>query len=666
MNIIVAKNAGFCFGVKRAVKMAYEQSEKLHEKTYSYGELVHNPQVVKELEQKGVLKIDHIYDINSGNLIVRSHGVPKNIISKIKEMNLNLINCTCPYVISVQKIVEEWYNKGYDIIIVGDKNHPEIIGINGYCNDEAYIVNSEDEADLLPQFNNACVVSQTTNTIDKFIKISKIIKKKADNIYINNTICNATKVRQESAAEVASSVDIMIVIGGKNSSNTRKLVEISKRFCNNVLHIETIKDLSLQDVQKFNTIGITAGASTPDWIIKEAVEAMDNLNKDEMMEAIESSFTRIHRGEIVKGTILYVTDNEVMVNINYKADGIIHKDELSSDTNVNPKDLFSIGDVIDVCIIRIDDGEGNVVLSSKRVEAMKNWDVLEELNDKKEEVECKVLTAVKGGLTVNVMGINGFMPASHVSVKYVTDLNQYKGQVFNVKIIDLDKEKRRLVVSRKEVEREELNKKTEQVWDLLEVGAIVEGTVQRLTDFGAFVDLGGVDGLIHISDLSWNRVKHPSDVLASGQKVEVQVLSLDKERNRISLGLKQTFEEPWIVFIRDVNVGDIAEGEVVNILDFGAFVRLKEGVDGLLHVSQISKDHVNKPSDVLSIGDVVTVKVIEINEEEKRISLSSKDLDSNDEESNIAETNDEESIEDSFEITNEELNTTIEDVLKEK
>lgn len=651
MEIIIAKNAGVCFGVKRALKLAYEQTEKASSKVYSLGPLVHNPQVVKELEDKGVTTIEEIDTIEEGNLIVRSHGVPKNTIDKIKYKNLNLVDCTCPYVSKVHKKVEEYYNKGYDIIIIGDKTHPEVKGINGWCNNKAYIINSEVEANLLPDFENVCVVSQTTNTLEKFDNLVEFIKNKANNINIENTICNATKVRQESTADVAKSVEAMIVLGGKKSSNTRKLVEISKKYCNNVFHVETIKDLSLQDVQIFNTIGITAGASTPDWIIKEAVEAMDNLNKDEMMEAIESSFKRIHRGEIVKGTVLYVTENEVMVNINYKSDGIIHRDELSRDPDTKPKDLFNVGDEINVYVLRIDDGEGNVVLSSKRVEDVKNWDILEEAYNNKSEIDCKVLNAVKGGLTVLVMGINGFMPASHVSVNFVTDLSKFKGQTFKIRIIDFDKEKRRVVVSRKDVEREELDKKVAQLWETLEVDAIVEGTVQRLTDFGAFVDLGGVDGLIHISDLSWNRVKHPSEVLKPGQKVEVRVLSLDKAKNRISLGLKQTLAEPWEVFINNVTVNDVVEGKIVNLLDFGAFVRLKEGVDGLLHVSQISKEHVNKPSDVLKVGETIKVKVIEINEEEKRISLSSKDLDSKDSELN--------------EVKNEDMNTTIGDVIKE-
>jgi len=528
---------------------------------------------------------------------------------------------------SIHNKVEEFLNKDYDIVIVGDRNHPEVIGINGHCDNKAYIINSEEEANDLPLFDRVCIVSQTTNRIEKFELLSEIVKNKAKEVQLFNTICNATKVRQKSTEEVAKKVDAMLVIGGKNSSNTKKLVEISNKHCKNVFHIETIKDLSLQDIQIFNTIGITAGASTPDWIIKEAVEVMDNLNKDEMMEAIDSSFTKIHRGDVVKGTVLYVTDNEVMVNINYKSDGIITRDELSKDPEVKPKDTINVGDEINVYVLKLDDGEGNVVLSSKRVDALKAWDTLEEIFNNKEDVDCKVISVVKGGLTVLVNNINGFMPASHVSTNYVSNLDQYKGKTLKSRIIDFDKDKKKVIVSRKEVEKEELEIKREKLWDGLEVGATIEGIVQRLTDFGAFIDLGGVDGLIHISDLSWNRVKHPSDVLEIGDRVEVRVLSLDKEKNRISLGLKQTIEEPWKVFINNVKEGDIVEGKVVNLLDFGAFIRLNEGVDGLLHVSQISKEHVNKPSDVLKTGDIITVKVIEINEDERRISLSSKDVD---------------------------------------
>jgi len=626
VEIIIADNAGFCFGVKRAVDITTTELLNSNNNIYSLGPLIHNPQVVKSFEEKGLKTIDEIEEIKNGRVIIRSHGVSKSIIDKISDMSLDIIDSTCPYVKSVHKRVEEYQNQGYNIVIIGDASHPEIIGINGWCKNQAFIVNSLEEARNLSKMDKICVVSQTTNTQEKFETLSKIIKEKGNKVEIFNTICNATNLRQESCKEVSSKVDAMIVIGGYHSSNTNKLVEISKKYCKNVYHIETSKELPLQVLSKFNKIGITAGASTPDWIIKEVVETMDNINSNEMMEAIENSFTKIHRGDVLKGEVIYVTNNEVMVNINYKSDGIINREELSNDPDVKPKDLYKVGDEIDVYVVKLDDGEGNVVLSAKRVNDFKNLDTVEKIFNDKERVECKVLNNIKGGLSVIVNGVNGFMPASQVSINFVSDLSVYKGKVLIAKVIDFDREKKRVILSRKEVEREELNNKKKELWATLEVDQVVEGTVQRLTDFGAFVDLGGVDGLIHISDLSWNRVKHPSNVVKEGQKVLVKVLALDKEKGRISLGLKQTVEEPWTAFSKNVSVGDIVEGTVVNLLDFGAFVRLKEGVDGLLHVSQISKEHINKPADVLKVGEKINIKVIDINEEEKKISLSLKEV----------------------------------------
>ncbi len=632
MEIIIAKNAGFCFGVDRAVKMTLEELEKEGEQVYSYGPLIHNPQAVSELEDKGLTTLESFERIGEGRLIFRSHGVPEAIQEKAVEMGLSVVDCTCPYVKAVHKRVRDFSDKGYDIVIIGDSAHPEVIGINGWCYDKAYIIDSEEEARNLPQLGKVCVVSQTTNKLEKFQLLADIVKERSSESEIFNTICNATRTRQDSAAELAQRVDAMIVIGGKTSSNTTKLAEISRKYCNNVYLIETVEELALQELQNFNTIGITAGASTPDWIIKEAVKVMENYNKDEMMEAIESSFKRINRGEVLKGIVLYVTNTEVMVNINYKSDGIITRDELSKDGDLNPKDLFKVGDEIDVFVVKLDDGDGNVVLSAKRVGFIKDWEVLEESFKNEDIVEAKVINAVKGGLTVMVNSVNGFMPASQISMNYVSDLNQFKGKTLRAKIIDFDIQKRRMILSRKAIEKTESDSKRKALWETIEVGKTLAGTVQRLTDFGAFVDLGGIDGLIHISDLAWFRVKHPSDVLKEGDKVEVKVLAFDMEKNRISLGLKQTTEEPWEVFVRDYKVGDVIEGEVVNILDFGAFVRVIKGVDGLLHVSQISKDHVEKPSDVLKLGQKLMVKITEINEADKKISLSAKDaIESSDE-----------------------------------
>jgi 4-hydroxy-3-methylbut-2-enyl diphosphate reductase len=628
VEVIISKNAGFCFGVERAINTALKTVES-EEIVYSYGPLVHNQQVVEYLEDKGIITVNSIDDLMSkktGAVIIRSHGLPKNTIEEIEKLGFKIVDCTCPFVKSVHKKVSEYNNKDYNIIIIGDKDHPEVIGINGWCNNQAYIVNSVEDANNLDFMDRACVVSQTTNNIEKFTKISKIVEEKAKETIIFNTICNATRLRQESASELAKQVDAMIVLGGKNSSNTRKLAEVSRIYNENVYHLESISEISLQELNKFNKIGITAGASTPDWIIKEAVRVMENFNKDEMMEAIDSSFKRINRGDVLKGTVLYVTNNEVMVNINYKSDGIIQREEMSKDSEVNPKDIFKVGDEIDVYVLKLDDGEGNVVLSTKRVEYLKYWEKLEDKFKNDEIVEAKVKNSVKGGLIASINGINGFIPASQISVKFVKDLNQYVGKTLKCKIIDFDVEKKKLILSSKAVEKEERDQQKRAVWDNIHENDIIKGRVQRITDFGAFVDIGGIDGLIHISDMAWYRIKHPSEVLKEGQEVEVKVLSFDKDKGKISLGLKQTLPEPWEEFIENYKVGDVIEGEIVNLLDFGAFVRLINGVDGLLHVSQISNEHIEKPNDVLKIGDKIKVEIVDIDEENKKVNLSHKNI----------------------------------------
>lgn len=663
MKVYISEHAGYCFGVKRAVETATKTiNESKNTNIYSLGPLIHNPQVVSKFKKEGLKVIDKTDELNNGKVIIRSHGISYSGEKKIKDSNLELIDCTCPYVKSVHKKVEKYNNNGYKIIIIGDKNHPEVIGINGWCNDEAIIVDNEEDAKSISHFDKICIVSQTTNTLEKFKKLSDIIINKGKDIKIFNTICNATNKRQTACRELSQKVDAMIVIGGYHSSNTNKLVKISKKYCNNVYHIEVSKDLPLQELSKFNTIGITAGASTPDWIIKEVVDTMNKINdNEEIMEAIENTLVTIKKGDIVKGNILYVTENEIMVNINYKSDGIITKEELSDDPDINPKDLFREGDDVDVYVVRLDDGDGNVVLSIKRIESIKGWEELEEIYENNEKIECKVLTDVKGGLSVLVNKVKGFMPASQISVDYVDNLSEYKNKVLTAKIIDFDKKRKRIILSSKKIEKSKLKEKREELWNSLEIGNVLNGKVARLTNFGAFVDIGGLDGLIHISDLSWFRINHPSEVVNIGDEIEVQVLNFDKEKNRISLGLKQTLPKPWDIFIKNRNVGSIVSGKVVNVLDFGAFVRLEEGVDGLVHVSQISKEHVNKPSDKLKIGDEVTVKIIDINEEEQRISLSMKAIEE-DEDIEAKEKLEKENQQ----IENQDIDVKVEDIMKDK
>ena len=623
IEVYLANNAGFCGGVKRAVILADKGAEK---GVYSLGPLVHNQRVVEELEKKGVVTVENIDNINNSRVIIRSHGIHKSIREELIENKNQIIDCVCSKVKKIYDIVEKKYAEGYNIVIYGDPKHPEIISINSYANDEAIIVQDEKDLEKIPK-GKLAIVSQTTNNEKKYKNLINLIKDiSKDEILVYNTICSATKNRQESAIELSKEVDAMIVLGGKNSSNSNKLAQVSREHCKNVYFVESIDELDFDKIKKFNKIGITAGASTPDSVIKEAVSSMENFDNNEMMEAIESSFKRIRRGEVVEGEVLFVNENEVMVNIGYRSDGIISKEEISNEADVDPQELFKPGDKIEVYVMKIDDGDGNVVLSHKRVKNMKVWDDIEELYKEEKRVEVEVKSVVKGGLIADLEGLKAFIPASHVSVRFQKDLSKYVSKTLLCEIIDFDKSKRKIVLSRKNVEAEELEEKKAKVYSSIHEGDIIEGTVQRLTNFGAFVDVGGVDGLIHISELSWNRVKHPSDVVSPGDKVKVLVLNVDEEKNRIALGLKQTTKKPWDVFTESVQVGDVVQGKVVNLLDFGAFVRLESGVDGLLHVSQISKEHVEKPSDKLEIGEEITVKVTDIDQDDKKISLSMKAL----------------------------------------
>lgn len=625
MEILIAEHSGFCFGVKNAVEKT-EETLNSNKDTIATGDLIHNPQEVNRLKGLGFKIEDNPpkTDKNS-NIIIRSHGETLSNIEKYKDLGYNVIDCTCPVLLSIYKRIQKSEEEGYKIVIIGKREHPEIKAMAGHLKKEPIIINSVDEAKRVVGLDKLYIISQTTNIYEKFFEISDIIKDSNTNVVIKNTICNATKNRQQATVELAKVVDAMVVIGGRTSSNTNKLFELSKKHCKNTFMIETIDDLSLQEVCKYNKIGITAGASTPAWIIEEVVQVMDNYSKDEFMEQVEGSITKIYPKDVVKGSVIYVTDSEVMVNIGYTSDGIIKQDELSSDPNAKPKDLFKEGQEVEVYVIKLDDGEGNVVLSTRRVEGLKNWRKLVEISENDETVEAKVTKVVKGGLLATVFDINAFIPGSQVATTFVKDLSPYVGETLECKIINLDEKKRRLVLSSRVIEEEKLQKKLDEAWENIEVGKVIEGRVERLTDFGAFVDIGGVDGLIHISDISWKRIDHPSDVLKVGDEIEVKILRANRERNRISLGLKQLTKKPFEEFMENNKEGDIVKGEVVNLLDFGAFVRLQEGVEGLVHVSQISYEHVEKPSDELNIGDEIEAKILEINPESKRIALSIKE-----------------------------------------
>ncbi|MCT4618733.1 MAG: bifunctional 4-hydroxy-3-methylbut-2-enyl diphosphate reductase/30S ribosomal protein S1 [Marinisporobacter sp.] len=659
MKIIIADNAGFCFGVKKAMNKTINAIGNTNsKKIYTYGPLIHNNQVINKLEGMGVSSVENLKDAKDNTLIIRSHGVPLNIYDLAKEYNIQITDATCPFVRKVQKTAKEYYDQGYTIVIIGNPKHPEVIGINGWCNNNAYIVQNAEDVDKINHWDKMCVVAQTTITLELWNSVVGRLHKRAILLEKVNTICTATKERQKACKNVAKEVDAMIVIGGYHSSNTQKLVQIGKKYCENTYHIETADELPIENLKNLNKIGVTAGASTPDWIIKEAIEKMNNMEHEnsemmKMMEEIENSLTVPRRGNTVSGTVIHVTDKEIMVNIGYKSDGIIPKNEISNDPLVNPHDIAKEGDAIEAYVLRTDDGEGNILLSKKRVDAEKDWESLEEVKNENATIKVKVLQVVKGGVIAVYKEITGFIPASQLSTSYVNDLQEYVGKELHVKIIDLDFRKKKVVFSRRVVKKEENEIKRRLLWESIEKGKIIEGEVKRLADFGAFVDIGGMDGLVHISDLSWGRVNHPKEVVNIGDKLKVVVLDFDKEKNRISLGLKQMQPEPWQNIEEKYNVGDIVDGKVVKLVDFGAFVELEPGVDGLVHISQISDRHIAKPSEEVHMGQKVTVKILDLNKENKRISLSMKEAVAGADDTNV-------------EIINEDEPTTIGEILDSK
>ena len=639
MQIQKAKSAGFCFGVNRAIEACYEKIGT--DKLYTYGPLIHNKQVTTDLKNKGVTILDSLDGITSGTVVIRSHGVGKEIYHKLEEQGLQYIDGTCPFVKKIHRLVEDYGKQNIEVIIVGDKNHPEIQGIQGWCSTNCHIIRTVEEAQslVLDKKKLYAVVVQTTFQRRKFQDIVDVLNQKNACLHVHNTICSATEQRQKEAEELSKKMDKMVVIGDKNSSNTQKLYEICKKNCNSTFYIETIQDLVLNIFSTNDKIGVTAGASTPPAIIKEVISTMSELDtqnnavknsgEEELSfeQLLNESFVSLHTGDIVKGTVIQVSNEEVSVNLGYKSDGIIPRGEYSSDPSVVPSQVVHPGDEIEVFVVRVNDGEGNVLLSKKRLESQKGMAEIEAAFNDKTPVTGKVTEIVKGGIIAVVNSVRVFIPSSQVSNKFIEDLSVFKGQELTFNIIELDRNKRRIIGGRKDMINKELNQKRAELFAQIEKGSKIKGTVSRITDFGAFVDLGGVDGLIHISEISWGRISNPKEVLSEGQEVEVIVLDVDKEKGKISLSLKDAANNPWNTAAEKYAIGSIVEGKVVRMVPFGAFIELEPGVDGLVHISQIANKHVVKPEDELTIGQMIQVKVLDVNPEQKKISLSKKEAD---------------------------------------
>ncbi|MDE6761157.1 MAG: bifunctional 4-hydroxy-3-methylbut-2-enyl diphosphate reductase/30S ribosomal protein S1 [Lachnospiraceae bacterium] len=626
MEIMLAKTAGFCFGVKRAVDTVYEQVDKGN--VYTYGPIIHNEEVVKDLQSKGVRIIENdeeLEKLEEGTVVIRSHGVRREIYDIIREKSLELVDATCPFVKKIHNIVDKDSAKGKQIIIIGNKNHPEVMGIVGWCNQPPIVLESEEEARNLTisEKKDISLVAQTTFNHKKFNKVVEIFKEKGYNITVYNTICNATEERQKEAASIAKQVDAMIVIGGMNSSNTQKLYDISKKECANTYYIQTLVDLDLAAFESVGRVGITAGASTPNQIIKEVHGSMAE-DFGTMFEASLAEESRISVGKIVKGTVIDVKDDEIILNINYKADGIITKNEYSNDINISLRDKVQVGETIEAKVIKTNDGDGQVLLSVKRVAAEKANEKLEEAYNNEEVLKGIVTQVLDGGLSVTVDEVRVFIPASLVSDIYEKDLTKYKDQEIEFKITEFNPRKRRIIGNRKMLIEAEKKAAKEALFARIQVGDTVEGNVKNVTDFGAFIDLGGADGLLHISEMSWGRVENPKKLFNVGDSVKAIIKDIQGEKIALSLKFEET--NPWLTAAEKYAVGNIVTGRVARMTDFGAFVELEPGVDALLHVSQIAKEHIEKPSSVLSVGQEIEVKVVDFKLDEKKISLSMKVL----------------------------------------
>ena len=618
MPLEIAEHAGFCMGVKRAVQAAMEVARS-GENACTLGELIHNPQVVAELAALGVSPVQDIGQAAGRKVLIRSHGVSPDVLAQLKENGCTVQDLTCPFVAKLHKIVAEGSQDGTPVILIGEQEHPEVRGTAGWAHGSVYVVNTVEEAEALPVMDRALAAAQTTFPPEKWEAITQVLSRKVTYLEKHCTICSATETRQREAKELASRADAMIVIGGRNSANTKKLYAACKERCPRTILVERASEIPAGFANmNIDIIGITAGASTPDGSLKEVVTRMtDNESMDFGALLAAEEQTKLRPGQQITGKVLTVTDDDVCVSIpGYKADGRIKRaDLMQSDVKVD--------DEIEAEVVKINDGEGDVVLSQRNIANRKAWDALMAKYDAGElVVEGVGKEAVKGGLIADVGGVRAFVPASQLSQRYVEKIGDFVGKDMKLKIIEVDKQKKRIVASRKAVIAEEAAAKKKEAWDKLEEGIVIHGIVRRLTDFGAFVDVGGVDGLIHITDLSWGHIKHPNEVVQPNQEVDVKILSLDRDRDRIQLGYKQLQPRPWDNAQEKYPEGSIVEGKVVRITDFGAFVELEPGLDGLVHISQCALNRVAKVEDAVQVGQTVRVKVLSVDPEKKRISLS--------------------------------------------
>ena len=632
MNILLAKTAGFCFGVDRAVKLTYDLLAQ-GRRVATLGPLIHNPQVVEDLERRGALTCPDVDSVPDGyEVVIRSHGVPQSVYEKISTRSLAYHDATCPFVAKIHRIAEETGKNGALLLVAGDASHPEVKGIVGHCDGPvlvfAGLAELEEKLPEILQHSSITMVAQTTFRVETWEKCKEFLKKRYTNPQIFDTICNATWARQQEAEDLSQKCDRMVVIGGHHSSNTQKLLQVAARHTAAVT-VETADELDKSWLAGAETVGVTAGASTPSSIIEEVLNSMseeirDDMSFEEMLKATEAN-ANVYTGKIVKAKVISVSPTECIVGVDgSKHTGIVPLREMSHDPNAKMEDLVKEGDELDLVVVKTNDQEGVDTLSRVRFEAQKGMKDVSEAAENGTVMEGDVMEANKGGVVVNVKGVRVFVPRSQATMRRDEDYTKLVGQ--HVQLVITECAGRKIVGSINKVTAEANKAKREEFWANVEVGKSYTGVVKSLTSYGAFVDIGGVDGLCHISELSWNRIKHPSEVVSVGDTIEVYVKDIDTENHKVSLGYKKSEDNPWEQLKNNYPIGSTFHAPVVSLTKFGAFVRILPGVDGLVHISEISNDRVEKVSDALKVGDMVDVKLLDVDFDKKRISLSMKAL----------------------------------------
>ncbi len=637
MKVKLAKTAGFCYGVERAVNLA-ERTAREQGSCVMLGSIIHNANVVEHLRQLGAHQVEDVSQIQPGEtVLIRAHGEMKQTIELLRRQGIECVDATCPNVLRVQQIVARADEEGRVPVVIGEPHHPEVMGVASWS-ERSIVFPGPNELQIWLDENPArrdlpiIAVAQTTCIRNIWERSAEILKKECTNAKIFDTICNATQKRQSEAAQLAGEVDVMVVVGDRKSANTKHLTEICNERCSRVIQIEDARELSPDFLIGCSVAGLTAGASTPAGIIKEVYTTMsEEIKSTEMAEEsfeemLEKSFKTLNTGEKVTGIVTAIGPTEVQVDLGCKQAGYIAVEELSADPNVKPEDVVKVGDEIETYIIRVNDVEGYAMLSKKRLDAVKVWEDIEEARENKVTLEGKVTEENKGGIVVNVKGVRVFVPASQSGQPRGADLSEMIGQTVSLRITEVNRARRRVVGSIRAVAYEARQAAQAEVWNNIEVGKHYTGTVKSMTSYGVFVDIGGVDGMVHISELSWSRIKNPAEVCSVGDTLDVYVISFDPEKRKISLGVKDRSMNPWDKFMQTYKVGDVASVRIVKLMTFGAFAEVVPGVDGLIHISQIADRRIEKPGDVLTEGEIVDAKITAVDEEKQKISLSIRAL----------------------------------------